>query len=100
MAQIDNNRYQLESAFMTGYWPLRKALATPEDTPEYWNQVYEMLTKFGEQFKNDYYAECILLACVSDLEYRSKHYSRGDMSTKVLNLFRTSRGLLPVKEQE
>jgi len=99
MAEITEARKKMESSFMGDYWNMRKAIAEPEENDEYWNNLLKVTSDMGKKYGNDLYVESVLLACIIDIESRSKAYARGDLSLRTLNAFRQSRGLLPVKEE-
>lgn len=93
MAQIGETRKSIEAPFMNDYWRFRKEKSTPEDRTDYWDDVVKSLTDLSEKYGMDPYIDTILLACVDDIEFRSKAKVNGDLTLQFLNEIRKMRGL-------
>lgn len=93
MAAISDKRKEIESRFMSDYWKIRKEKSTPEDRTDYWEDVVKSLTDLSEKYDRDPYIDTILLACVDDIEFRSKAKTNGDLTLQFLNEIRKMRGL-------
>ena len=96
MAQISQERFKLESAFMQAFWKLRKEIGTPEETDKYWDDLIDKVDKIYNQFGRDEYVKNILLVMVDDLERRERGVT-GDNSVSLLNRLRKEVGLPPVE---
>lgn len=72
MAQITEERKKMESAFMSEFWALRKAVAEPEDNHEYCDKVIKWTQKIYETYGKDEYVKRLLLANVDDIEKKAK----------------------------
>ena len=98
MAQIDEQRKAMESAFMAEYWTLRKEIGTPEDNEAYWTHVINRCNQLGEKYCRDPYLVSMILNLVHDLEARRGAAKQYGASIACFNQMRAKNGLPPVVE--
>lgn len=97
MAELSQQRFELEKRFMAQFWDFRKRTGTPEQADEYWKYVVNEIDRIVKQdFSYDRYVKALFLCMLDDLEFRSggeKFADEGKYNLVLMNRFRRGRNL-------
>ena len=75
MSEVLAKDIPTEQKFMTDYWKFRKKYYNPEDSDDYWKEVYATADELYKQYPGEYFKE-IIMAGISDLDKRYRAEKR------------------------